>query len=234
MPHHIDWNYIQITKFENCKIGNWVSFIGTLELAPTNTLLKMKLFLAIFDEFQSQPHNTPTWFVLKPSYLLPSLSFHFFVFLSSYHHQHFFFSPLFLSLLPPPWSFKFKEKEHVEKEPHGDLWRREVPCNSKQNEASQFFQIFCLPFLYLPPPLSFLSLFSFFNFFTVTLFIVSFFWILVCFYCYQIVQWNSMARLHNQTCNIHMWITKYAMFIWIDCVIPYTFPFMYLDDIYWI
>jgi len=162
-----------------------LSFICTLELPLVNTLLKMKLFLAIFDEFQLQPHNTPTWFVPKPSYLLPSLSFHFFVFLSSYHHQQFFFSPLSLSSLPSSSSFKFKEKEHVEKEPHGDLWRREVPCSSKQNEASQTFQMF-LPTSSLHPPPS-----PFFPFSLFLIFLLlhhSLFLSFMCFYCYQIVQ----------------------------------------------
>ncbi len=69
-----------------------------------------------------------------------------------------FLSPLSLSLLPSSWSFKFKEKEHVEEEPRGDLWRREVPCNSKQMKQVNFFKCFCLPLLCLPP------LFPFFPF----------------------------------------------------------------------
>jgi hypothetical protein len=77
------------------------------------------------------------------------------------------------------------------------MWKRNLmetcegeKCLATPSKMKQvnFFKFFAYLFSTFPPPLSFLSLFSFFNFFTVTLFIVSFFWILVCFYCYQIVQ----------------------------------------------
>jgi hypothetical protein len=146
----------------------------------------MKLFLAIFDEFQPQPHNTPTWFVPEPSYLLPSLSFPSFVFISSYHHQHFFFFSPFYFILTIIMELQAKGEGACER---GTSWRVVEERNALQlqaNEASQFFQMF-LPTSSLLSPLFLLSfLFSFFfKFFIVTLF---FFWIFVCFHCYQIVQ----------------------------------------------
>jgi hypothetical protein len=33
------------------------------------------------------------------------------------------------------------------------------------------------------------------------------------------VQQNSMTKLHGQTYNIRMWVTKYALFIWANLTI---------------
>jgi hypothetical protein len=117
-----------------------------------------------------------------------------------------FFSPLSLSLLPSSWNFKFKEKEHVEKEPHGDLWRREVPCNSKQNEASQKFQMF-LPTSSLPSPPPLLSFPFLLNFFFYCYTIHCFFFLDFCVFFIAIKLFNetpwqsSTIKLVISTCE---------------------------------
>jgi hypothetical protein len=105
-----------------------------------------------------------------------------------------FSSPLFLSLLPSSWSFKLKEKEHVEEEPHGDLWRRETPCNSKQMKQVKIFKCFFLPLLCLPPLFPFLPFFFLFKFFIVTLFNVSFF---LDFFVFLLIS-NCLMKLHGK------------------------------------
>jgi hypothetical protein len=112
-----------------------------------------------------------------------------------------FFSPLSLSLLPSSWSFKFKEKEHVEEEPCGDLWRRELPCKSKQ---IKIFKCFCL-LLYLHPlsPFFPFSLLNFFYCYTIhCFFFFGLFFVFIAIKLFNETPWQSWTiKLVIPTCE---------------------------------
>jgi hypothetical protein len=134
----------------------------------------------------------------------------------------FFYFIVAIAVEFPPWEGETLLRLAEEK-------KREMPCNSKW-VGQVFFLFFSTPFLIFI--LGCYITHCFFNS------------VLACFYSW-FVAWQAshdeapqcMTKFHDknlQCCNTHMWMAKYALFIWANLVILVSTSIFTFRWLYWI